>query len=143
MFIPETIGSIAYIHKNFNKLKNLIAGFVVTCIGDEKFSYIPSRNGNTLSDFVAKEILKNNKKKYITYSWLDRGSDERQFCAPNIDLPICSITKSKYGKYREYHNSLDRLGTVVTKKGLNEGFKIYQKCIDYLEKILIKVFYPS
>jgi len=143
LFIPETIGSIAYIHKNFNKLKkNLIAGFVVTCVGDEKkFSYIPSRNGNTLSDFVAKKILKNNKKNYITYSWLDRGSDERQFCAPNIDLPICSITKSKYGKYKEYHNSLDRLGTVVTEKGLYESFKIYQKCIDYLEKNFDKKFF--
>ncbi len=145
IFIPETIGSIAYINKNLKNLKkNLIAGFVVTCVGDKKkFSYIPSRTGNTLSDFVAKKILKKNKEKYITYSWLDRGSDERQFCAPNIDLPICSITKSKYGNYKQYHTSLDKLGSVVVAKGLNESFKIYKKCIEFLEKSFEdKIFIP-
>ena len=146
IFIPETIGSIAYIKKNLKNLKkNLIAGFVVTCVGDKKnFSYIPSRSGNTLSDFVAKIILKKNKKKFNTYSWLDRGSDERQFCAPNIDLPICSITKSKYGTYKEYHTSLDKLGTIVVPEGLNESFKIYKECINYLEyNFEAKFFIPT
>ena len=135
IFIPETIGSIAYIKKNLNVLKkNLIAGFIVTCVGDNKnFSYIPSRSGTTLSDFVAKKVLKENQKKFTTYTWLDRGSDERQFCAPNIDLPVCSITKSKYGAYKEYHTSLDKLGTVVVPKGLNDSYKIYKSCINYLE----------
>ncbi len=136
IFIPETIGSIAYIKKNIKRLKkNLIAGYVITCVGDKKnFSYIPSRNGNTLSDLVAKKILKMNKKKFKTYTWLDRGSDERQFCSPNVDLPICSITKSKYGTYKEYHTSLDKLGSVVVPKGLNDSYNIYKKCIIYLEK---------
>ena len=136
IFIPETVGSIAYINKNFYKLrKNLIAGFIITCVGDKKnFSYIPSRKGDSLSDFVAKKILNENKKKFKTYTWLDRGSDERQFCAPNIDLPICSITKSKYGAYKEYHTSLDKLGTTVVPEGLNESYNIYKKCLTYLEK---------
>jgi aminopeptidase-like protein len=143
IFIPETIGSIAYIKKNLKNLKkNLIAGFVVTCVGDKgNFSYIPSRAGNSLSDLVAKTILKKNKKKFNTYTWLDRGSDERQFCAPNIDLPVCSITKTKYGKYKEYHTSLDKLGTVVVEKGLNESFQIYKDCINYLEKSFEKDFF--
>ena len=143
IFIPETIGSIAYIKKNLKNLKkNLIAGFVVTCVGDKgNFSYIPSRSGNTLSDFVAKIILKKNKKVFNTYTWLDRGSDERQFCAPNIDLPICSITKSKYGKYKEYHTSLDKLGSVVVPRGLNESFELYKNCIKYLEKNFDKDFF--
>ena len=143
IFVPETIGSIAYIEKNFKYLKrNLIAGFIVTCVGDKgSFSYIPSRTGDTLSDFIAKTVLKKNKRKFNTYTWLDRGSDERQFCAPNIDLPICSITKSKYGKYKEYHTSLDKLGTVVVSKGLNESFKIYEGCINYLEKNFDKNFF--
>ena len=74
-----------------------------------------------MSDFVSLEVLK-KIKKFNTYSWLDRGSDERQFCAPNIELPICSITKSKYGTYKEYHTSLDKLGSVVVPDGLNESF---------------------
>ncbi len=136
IFIPETIGSIAYIHRNISKLKkNLIAGFVITCVGDKKnFSYVPSRGGDSLSDFVAKKILNDNNKKFKTYTWLDRGSDERQFCSPNIDLPICSITKSKYGTYKEYHTSLDKLGKTVVPEGLNESYNIYRKCVTFLEK---------
>ena len=146
LFIPETIGSIAYISKHYKKLKkNLIAGFVITCVGDEgKFSYVPSRNGGTTSDVVAKKILDLEKKSFVTYTWLDRGSDERQFCAPGIDLPVCSITKSKYGTYREYHTSLDKLGNVVTSKGLNKSLKIYKKVIDYIDsKYHPNLFLPS
>ncbi len=136
IFIPETIGAIAYINKNLiNLKKNLIAGYIITCVGDENsFSYIPSRQGNTTSDYVAKLILNKYTKKYKIYSWLDRGSDERQFCSPGIDLPVCSVTKSKYGKYKEYHTSLDSLDKVVTSKGLNESFNIYKKFMTYFEE---------
>ena len=42
LFIPETIGSIAYIKKNFKNLKkNVIGGYTLTCIGDNRsYSYL-------------------------------------------------------------------------------------------------------
>ena len=135
VFLPETIGSITYISKNFKKLKkNVIAGYVLSCVGDERsFSYIPSRNGNILSDKVARHILKWKVKKYNAYTWMERGSDERQFCAPGVDLPIGSILRSKHGFFPEYHTSLDKFGTVVTKKGLNGSYEIYKECIEAIE----------
>ena len=37
VFVPETIGSIAYINKNLKLLKkNVHAGFIINCLGDEK-----------------------------------------------------------------------------------------------------------
>ncbi len=136
IFIPETIGSIFYIRNNLKSLKkNVQAGFVITCVGDQRtFSYLPSRKGNTLSDQVSKHVLKWYTKKYKKYTWLDRGSDERQYCWPGIDLPISSVMRSKYGSYPEYHTSLDKLGKVVTKKGLSESYSLYQKIILNLEK---------
>ena len=45
LFLPETIGSIAYLSKNLKKLKkNVIAGYVLTCIGDDRnFSLLESK----------------------------------------------------------------------------------------------------
>jgi aminopeptidase-like protein len=136
IFIPETIGSITYLSKNYKDMKNKIfAGFNVSCVGDDRaYSYLPSRNGKTISDMIAKHVLKWIDPNFIKYSWLDRGSDERQYCAPGIDLPIASILRTKYGRYPEYHTSLDNLENVVTPKGLDGGYWAIRKAIEAIER---------
>ena len=136
IFIPETIGSITYLSRNYKKMKNkIIAGFNISCVGDDRsYSYLPSRDGNTVSDFIAKHVLKWTDKNFIEYSWLDRGSDERQYCAPGIDLPIASIARTLYGKYPEYHTSLDNLDNLVTPRGLNGGYWVIRKAIEAIER---------
>jgi aminopeptidase-like protein len=135
IFIPETIGSIAYISQNLNQLKEkVVAGFNLTCIGDNRsYSFLPSRAGNTISDNIAKHVLRHIDKNFIEYSWAERGSDERQFCAPGVDLPIATIMRSKYGTYPEYHSSLDDFGLVVTPEGLEGGFQAVKSAILALE----------
>ena len=137
IFIPETIGSITYLSRNYKKMKNkIIAGFNISCVGDDRsYSYLPSRDGNTVSDFIAKHVLKWTDKNFIEYSWLDRGSDERQYCAPGIDLPIASIARTLYGKYPEYHTSLDDLDNLVTPRGLNGGYWVIRKAMRLLKEI--------
>ena len=136
IFIPETIGSIAYLSKNLKEMKkNIIAGFNVSCVGDDRtYSYVPSRNGETLSDEIAQHVLKWTYKNYKVYTWLNRGSDERQYCAPGIDLPIASILRTKYGEYPEYHTSLDNLDNVVTREGLDGGYWAIRKALELIEK---------
>ena len=57
--------------------KNVIGGYTITCVGDERtFSYLPSRNGNTISDKIALKVLNKNKKRFKIYSWLDRKRRE-------------------------------------------------------------------
>jgi aminopeptidase-like protein len=135
IFIPESIGAIVYLSKNLEHLKkNVIAGFNITCIGDDRcFSYLPSRNGKTLSDQVAKHVLKHTDKGIKYYSWLDRGSDEKNYCAPGVDLPIATIMRSKFGEYPEYHTSLDDLN-FVTPSGLEGGFKALRRAIEVIER---------
>lgn len=134
IFIPETIGSIAYLSKNLDHLRqNVIAGFNVVCIGDDRcYSYLASRSGNTLSDQVALHVLKHIAPNFKKYDYLDRGSDERQYCAPGVDLPIASIMRSKYLEYPEYHTSLDNLD-FINPEGLGGGFNVLRKVVESIE----------
>jgi len=135
IFIPETIGSIVYLSANYKEMKkNVIAGFNVSCVGDNRtYSYLPTRNGKTLSDDVAKHVLNWIYPSYDSFSWSDRGSDERQYCSPGIDLPIASIMRTKYGMYPEYHTSLDNLENVVTPEGLQGGYNVLKLALELLE----------
>ena len=135
LFLPETIGSIAYISKNLKRMKrNIKAGFVLTCIGDEKnYSYLQSRKGNTLSDRAAQLALQTIDRKYKKYGWNERGSDERQYCAPGVDLPICSIMRTKYNEYTEYHTSLDNFN-IVTEEGLQGGIQAVKQTLTIIER---------
>ena len=65
--MPETIGSIAYLSKNYKYLKkNIVAGYVLTCIGDNRnYSMLESKQKNSLSDIVAKKILKKKMERFI------------------------------------------------------------------------------
>ena len=134
LFHPETIGSLYFLSKNLDHLKNnLVAGYVLTCLGDElAWNFMPSRTGLTLSDKIAKRVLEKLKIKYIHNNFLSRGSDERQYCSPNIDLPVCSVMRSKYGTYPEYHTSGDNLD-FISKQGLEESFDFYKVVIDEFE----------
>ena len=141
IFIPETIGSIAYLSKNLNHLKtNVVGGYNLSCIGDDRqHSLMFSKYQNSPSDeaiIAAYEKLK--IKNYRIYSFLERGSDERQYNSPGADLPISSIFRTKYGCYPEYHTSLDNFD-LVTIKGVTGGFKVAKTAIE----ILLKNIYPK
>ena len=134
IFIPETIGSIVYLSQHMEHLKsNVIAGFNITCVGDDRcYSFLPSRNGSTLADRVGKHVLSHIDSDYKQYTWLDRGSDERQYCAPGVDLPIATIMRSKYDEYPEYHTSLDDL-SLISPAGLRGGLNAFIKAIEVIE----------
>ena len=133
IFAPETIGAIAYIAENLAHLRNsVVAGINLTCIGDDgDYSYLASRLGNTPLDRIARRVVR-ARPRSVEYSYLDRGSDERQYCMPGVDLPMISLMRTKYGSYPEYHRHLDDL-TFVTPAGLQGGLDLVRDCVRELE----------
>ncbi len=138
IFIPETIGSIAYIKNNFiNLKKNTIGGYNLSCIGDERnHSCILSKYEDTVIDKSLIEAYKKLKIKFKKFSFLFRGSDERQFNFPGVDLPVATICRSKFLEYPEYHTSLDNFD-LVTKKGVYGGFRVVKEAVKILQKKII------
>lgn len=134
VFVPETIGSICYISRNLDVMKrNVIAGFVLTCVGDDRaYSYLETRKGNTLTDRVMKNVLGFAHPEYKTYSFLERGSDERQYNAPGVDLPVCDFCRSKYVEYPEYHTSADNMD-LISPKGFAGAYDVMIQVLKALE----------
>ena len=134
LLLPETIGSIGYMYEHLEEMQQrIVAGWVLTCLADEgEFSYVPSRLGRNYADRMTLEFAEKKGVPIKHYSWLDRGSDERQYCAPGVDLPICSVTRTKYGEFPEYHTSADDLD-YGSSRGLFQSFTFYSELLNYLE----------
>ena len=143
LLVPETIGAINFIKKNFKNLKkNLIAGFNLTCIGDKgPFTLISSKEENTYADKVAFRVL-GKTKNFKKLSFLNRGSNERQFGCQNLNLPFVTICRTKFGDFKEYHTSDDNL-KIINEKNLKKSLNMILKIIQEIQnnKIFIKKIY--
>lgn len=138
LFLPETIGAIAYINKKLNILKKrIIAGLVLTCVGDERsFSMIKTKDSNNYLEKIMLNQFVNIAPKYDSnikiYDFNLRQSDERQYCSPGVDLPISCFCRSKYATYPEYHTSDDDFN-VVTVRGLRGSIEVLLRSLDVME----------
>ena len=134
LYVPETIGAIYYLSRNLSRLQRTVeAGFVLSCCGDDRqWSYLPSRQGNTLSDRALLHTLQYQHPDFVRYSFLDRASDERQYQSPGVDLPVIPFARSLYRHYPEYHTSLDDL-SLVSAEGLQHSFDTLTTCLEVLE----------
>tara|TARA_A100001388_G_C28769140_1_gene502730 strand:+ start:1292 stop:2563 length:1272 start_codon:yes stop_codon:yes gene_type:complete len=133
LMTPETIGSIAYLSKYYKHLKSkVICGYNLSCVGDERcYSHTSSPSGKNLADISLLSSLI-SLKPIKKFSFLKRGSDERQYCSPGIDLPFCTFSKSKFGEFPEYHTNKDNL-SLVTEKGLQQSLEVFKNIINSFE----------
>jgi aminopeptidase-like protein len=134
LFLPETIGSIAYLSQNQNRvLEKTYGGFVVTCVGDPgKFTYQRSIHKSHVIDRIAENVLKNSGKEYKIRNFRFAGSDEKQYSSPGFNLPVGSLMRTAYPHFIQYHTSADNLD-FVTEDALNESLEMYLKVIKGIE----------
>ena len=133
VFVPETIGAIAYCAKNPDHIKNLEGGFILSNVGGPgEFSYKKSFDENFYLNDVIEQAFKILNINFKIFPFDIHGSDERQYSSIGFRLNMPSVHKDKYYEYDEYHTSLDNLNFVKS-DSLLQSFYVYDKIIEIIE----------
>ncbi len=133
LFIPGTIGAIAWLARNEALLPRIKAGLVIACVGDPgPFTYKKSRRGDAEIDQAVIHILKHSREPCEVLDFSPYGYDERQYCSPGFNLPVGSLTRTPHGQYPEYHTSADNLD-FISAEALSGSYARYLAVFDLLE----------
>ena len=134
LFIPGTIGSIAWLARNRAHVGRIKHGLVLTCVGDRGgFHYKRSRRGNAEIDRAASCVLRHAKTPYELQDFSPYGYDERQYCSPGFNLPVGCLMRSVWGQFPEYHTSADDLN-FVEPEALAGSLRVCQGIMELLEQ---------
>jgi aminopeptidase-like protein len=131
LFIPGTIGSITWLACNEDRLRHVIGGLVVACVGDSAaLSYKRSRRGDSPVDRAGAHVVGRRGGRILDFvPW---GWDERQFNSPGFDIPAGCLTRSLEGEFPEYHSSADDLDLISADR-LKEALGAALELLDILE----------
>jgi aminopeptidase-like protein len=133
LYIPGTIGAIAWLAMNESKVKNIRHGLVLSLLGDSgNFTYKKSRQDTADVDKIVEYVLKTKNTLNKVIDFVPYGYDERQFCSPGSDLAVGCLSRTTYGQYPEYHTSADNLN-FIQPKYLEESLGITLEIVDALE----------
>ena len=110
VFGPGTIGPLAWLHQNSDRLDRVQHGLTLSCIGDAgDLTYKRSRRGDAEVDRAMEIVLRDSGAPHRLLPWEPWGGDERQFCSPGFDLPVGSLMRTPHGEFAGYHTSADGL----------------------------------
>jgi aminopeptidase-like protein len=137
LFIPATIGSLAWLALNEHVLPNILHGLVLTCVGDDgPFHYKKSRRGDAAIDRIVAHVLGRSRAPHKIMGFSPYGYDERQYCSPGYDLPVGCFMRSPNGTFPQYHTSADDL-TFVTEQALEESLEVLLTIVGMLDRNVI------
>ena len=110
LFIPGTIGSLAWLAANETRVPLVKHGLVLSCVGDgAPVTYKQSRRGDAAIDRIVAHVLAASGDPYRILPFVPYGYDERQYCSPGFDMPVGCFMRSPNGTFPEYHTSADNL----------------------------------
>lgn len=114
IFVPETIGAIAYCANNEEVMKRIETGFVVSSVGGPgKVGYRQSwQVDSVINAFIEETFKEKGITDYKIYPFDIHGSDERQYSSQGFRINIASINKDRFYDYEYYHTSLDDLNFI-------------------------------
>jgi aminopeptidase-like protein len=133
LFVPGTIGAIAWLHENRERASRVEHGLVLTCVGDAgSVTYKRSRRGDADIDRAVAHVLLHSGGDHELLDFSPDGYDERQYCSPAFDLPVGCFMRSPQGRFPEYHTSADNLD-FVRPESLADSFEKVLAALSVLE----------
>ncbi len=137
LFVPETIGAIAYCAHNEAAMKAIDCGFVVSCVGGPgRFGYKQTYDPSHELNQIIESVFDQNRLSYHCYPFDFHGSDERQYSSPGFRINMATICKDKYYEYPQYHTSLDNL-SFISAENISATLDLYLQVIDRLEQNVV------
>jgi len=127
LFLPVTIGAIAWLCLNEPQTAKVRHGVVLTCVGDSgKPTYKKSRTGCAEVDRAAIHVLRHSGGDFAVQDFSPYGYDERQYCSPGFNLPVGCFMRTPNGCFPEYHTSGDNLSFVRPESFTDSYVKVGQ-----------------
>lgn len=137
LFVPGTIGAIAWLATHAAERARIRHGLVAAGLGDGgRFHYKRTRRGDAPIDFVVPRALRRLGEEPVVEAFVPFGYDERQYNSPGIALPVGSLTRTPWGRYPEYHTSLDDLSFVRPER-LEGSLAAFRAVVDELERRVV------
>jgi aminopeptidase-like protein len=134
LFSPGTVGPLAWLAGNLDRLDRIAHGLVVCCAGDPgHVTYKRTRRGDAEIDRAAAHVLRHSRPDAVVEDFVPWGGDERQFCSPGFDLPVGVLMRSGHDLFPEYHSSADNFD-LVTHESLADSLATALEIIDVLER---------
>ncbi len=100
LFIPGTIGSLTWLARNEDRVRQIAHGLVLSCLGDAGgITYKQSRRANAPIDRIVAHVLRYDEVPHRITSFVPYGYDERQYCSPGFDLPVGCLMRTPHGEY--------------------------------------------
>lgn len=145
LFLPETIGSAAYLSHNMHMVKTFRAGLFLEMLATvHPYSLQFSLEGNSEIDQICSLVVKEHDPE----SWCAPFgkvvlNDERMFNSQGINVPMASLSRvlppsHKDHPYRGYHTSLDNVSSADIEH-LEDSVNLTMKIIEAFEANRIPV----
>ncbi len=133
LFVPGTIGAIAWLAANEAATARIRGGLVAAGLGDAgRFHYKRSRRGDAPIDRAVPAALAALGEEPVVEEFVPFGYDERQYNSPGFALDVGSLTRTPWGRYPEYHTSADDLD-FIRPEALERSLAAYRAVVDLLE----------
>ncbi len=133
LFVPGSIGSIAWLALNESGTHRIKYGLVLSNLGDAgKFVYKRSRRGNANIDRIVANTLRHAGVDHELIDFSPYGYDERQYCSPGFNLPVGRFSRTPHGCYPEYHTSADDLN-LVKPESLGDSYSRLLQVVEGIE----------